>query len=60
MVSLTNNTAPVTEASRGIGRSTAQALAPAWAHVIVPHAPEAGGRSETAPSQELVRTLVDS
>ena len=39
MASLTNKTALVTGASRGIGRATASALANAGAHVLVHYGP---------------------
>ena len=46
MTDLTNKTALVTGASRGIGRATARALANAGAHVIVHY----GGSSDEAQS----------
>ena len=53
MASLTDKTALVTGASRGIGRATAQALANAGAHVIVHYGRSAAEAGVCLPHQAL-------
>jgi NAD(P)-dependent dehydrogenase (short-subunit alcohol dehydrogenase family) len=57
MASLTNKTALVTGASRGIGRATAQALASAGAHVIIHYRSKAAEADALNPGQPGVPSL---